>query len=201
MAQSPTEQCGGSSSGWMKFCSSVSGNQKSTEALKVVQLKGEEMLEKQVARLHQTLPRTALGVLQVHGYSLKLESATQRTQNAAQTLQQTRFPFPRRRVNAVPQADRRFENQSWTPDNFVQIPAPARVNKPFLFSLSRLPVSGGSSEYPQTQHCICLWAASPWCCWTVSKARSNLHASIFVTDYSSTVLIRYSLLLWYPGKQ
>lgn len=73
IAKSTTEQCGGSSSDWMKFCSSVSGKLK---ALKVVQLKEEEMLEKQVPRLHQTLPSTAPGVLQVQGYSLKLESAT-----------------------------------------------------------------------------------------------------------------------------
>lgn len=42
IAKSTTEQCGGSSSDWMKFCSSVSGKLK---ALKVVQLKEEEMLE------------------------------------------------------------------------------------------------------------------------------------------------------------
>lgn len=100
IAKSGTEQCGGSNSDWeaevykgFKSCSAAGSGDTAIAG-------------------SQTLPSTAPGVLQAHGYSLKLESATQRTQNAVQTLQQTSLPFPRGRANAVPQADRRFENRS-----------------------------------------------------------------------------------------
>lgn len=140
----------------------------------------------------QTLPSTAPGDLQAHGYSLKLESATQTTQNAVQTLQQTRLP----------------PSQEGGPMQFLKLTESLKIDPELLIILAKFQLQPKVQAIPlQPKQISCLWHPLvqvnlpkqntacafeqylPDAAGLKARPEAIYMLPLFVTDYSSTVLI------------